>query len=107
MKAQEVKLPVRIRRKVFLIHVGELAKKKSLTIIENLRKAGISTSESLGRESLKAQLRLADKEKMDLALIIGQKEIFEESIIIRDLRNSIQETVQITKLADEIKKRLK
>ena len=107
MKAQEVKLPVRRERRVFLIHVGELAKKKSLTIIENLRKAGISASESLGRESLKAQLRLADKEKMDLALIVGQKEIFEESIIIRDLRNSLQETVQIMKLADEIKKRLK
>ncbi len=107
MKAQEVKLPIQNRKKVFLIHVGELAKKKSLTIIESLRKAGISVSEGLGRESLKAQLRLADKEKMELALIIGQKEIFEESIIVRDLRNSLQETVQQAKLAEEVKKRLR
>ena len=90
-----------------MIHVGELAKKKSLGIIEELRNAGIGVGESLGRESLKAQLKNADQEGMDLALIFGQREIFEESIIIRDLKNSLQETVPLRKLVEEIKKRLK
>jgi len=107
MKTQEVKLPVRGGKKVFMIHVGELAKKKSLGIIEELRNAGIGVGESLGRESLKAQLKNADQEGMDLALIFGQREIFEESIIIRDLKNSLQETVPLRKLVEEIKKRLK
>jgi len=87
--------------------VGELAKKKSLNIIEDLRSAGIGVSEALGRESLKAQLKTADKEGYELALIFGQKELFEQSIIIRDLKKSLQETVAIAKLKEEIKKRLK
>ncbi len=107
MQKQEVKLPPRNPKKVFLVHVGDLAKKKSLNIIEELRRAGISVAESLGRESLKAQLKTADKEGIELALIFGQKELFEGSIIIRDLKRSLQETVQLSKLAEEIKKRLR
>jgi histidyl-tRNA synthetase len=107
MKIREVKLPARSGKKVFFVHVGDLAKKKSLRIIEDLRRAGISVSEALGRESLKAQLKTADKEGFELALIFGQREVFEENIIIRDLRKSSQETVVLSKLGDEIKKRLK
>ncbi len=107
MQKQDIKLPPRPPRKVFLVHVGDLAKKKSLNIMEDLRRAGISVAESLGRESLKAQLKTADKEGIELALIFGQKELFEGSIIIRDLKKSLQETVSLAKLPEEIKKRLR
>lgn len=107
MKAQEIKIPARLTKKVFLIHVGEMAKKKSLKIIEELRRAGIGVSETLGRDSLKSQMKTADKEGYELALIFGQREIFEESIIIRNLKSSVQDTVQQAKLIEEIKKRLK
>lgn len=93
--------------KVFLIHMGDEAKKKGLALVEEFRNANIRVSESFGRESLKSQLRIADKEKAELALILGQKEVFEESIIIRDMRNSAQETVPLKKVVEEVKKKLK
>jgi histidyl-tRNA synthetase len=107
MKAQGAEAPHRPARKVFLIHVGELAKKKSLSLLEQLRSAGISASEALGRDSLKAQLRLADREGARLALIFGQKEIFEKSIIVRDLQTHLQESVSVDNIVEEVKKRLK
>jgi histidyl-tRNA synthetase len=107
MKAQGASPQVRSPRKVFMIHVGEQAKKKSLAIIEELRKGGISVTEALSRESLKAQLKMADREGANLALILGQKEIFENSIIIRDLKNSLQENVSLDRMVEEIKKKLK
>ncbi len=106
MKAQEMEAPRRVPKKVFVIHVGELAKKKSLNLLERLRSSGISVGEALGRDSLKAQLRLADKEGVKLALIFGQKEIFENSIIIRDLETHLQESVMMDTIVEEVKKRL-
>jgi histidyl-tRNA synthetase len=50
---------------------------------------------------------VADKEGISLALILGQKEIYEDSIIVRDLVNGLQEAVPLEKLAEEIKKRQK
>lgn len=107
MKAAKVSLGIRNKSKVFFVHIGDFAKKKSLMLIEELQNSGISVSESLGKDSLGAQLRSANKEGADYALIFGQKEAFEESIIIRDLKNSVQETVPLKKVVNEVKKRLK
>ena len=79
---------------------------EQLNLLEKLRSAGISASEALGRDSLKTQLRLADKEGVKIALIFGQKEIFENSIIVRDLETHLQESVPMDTIVEEVKKRL-
>jgi histidyl-tRNA synthetase len=107
MKGRSIKLVSRAKAKVFFIHVGDLAKKKTFALIEQFIEAGIPVIESLGRESLKAQLRVADKAGASLALIFGQKEAFEETIIIRDLKSGNQESIPLSKLIAEVKKRLK
>ncbi len=107
LRMQNVSVVPRGRPKLFLIHIGDLAKKKSLKIIEALREAGIPVRESLGRASLKAQLKLADKLESPLALIFGQKEAFEETIIIRNLESGAQETVPLTKMPEAIRRKLK
>ena len=57
------------------VHIGDLAKQKGFGVMESLRQAGIVVSESLGKDLLKAQMRLADKEGAAIALIFGQKEV--------------------------------
>ncbi len=96
----------RSRKEVYLIHVGALAKKKSVSLLEELRKGGVNVVSNLGKSSLSAQLEGTDKAGAPLALILGQKEVFEESIIIRDMRIGTQETVPLDKVVGEIKKRL-
>lgn len=107
MKIRGIKLPARGEKRVFLVYIGSLAKKKILRLMEDLRRANIPVAESLGRESLRAQLKTADKEGFELALILGHKEVFEERVIIRDLRKSLQETVPWSKLVEEVRKRLR
>ena len=63
--------------------------------------------EMFGRESLGSQMKAADKEGVALALIMGQKEVFEESVIIRDMGSGAQEIIPLKKVAEEVKKRLK
>ncbi len=106
MKAKNINVNPRGRGKVFLIHVGAEAKKKSLSLLEEFRKENIRVIESLGKDSLRAQMRSADKEGADLALIFGQKEVFEDSIIIRDFKTGAQETVPLKKAIREVKKRI-
>lgn len=106
MKAQGIVPELKEPKKVFFIRIGEVAKKKSLKIIEELRKKKIPVFEDLGRESLKSQLKLANKKGIPLVLILGQKEVYEESIIIRNLKTSIQENIPLSRLIDSIKKYL-
>ena len=95
------------QRKIFLAQLGELAKRKSLRLYEEFRKVNIPISESLGKDSLKTQLRSADRTGAIYTLILGQKEALEGSIIIRDMKTGRQEIVKWDKAAQEVKKRLK
>jgi len=107
MKPRDVKVPKAPGTKVFLAQLGDLAKKKSLKLFEDFRKAKIPISESFGRDSLKAQLNRANRLGVRYTLILGQKEALEGTIIIRDMASGRQEVVKMEKAVGEMKRRLK
>jgi len=92
--------------KVFLVELGEMGRRKSLKLFETLHEAGIVTAESFGRDSIKAQLKNADRLGVKLALILGQQEALDGTVIIRDMQSGVQETVPQEKMVDQVKKRL-
>lgn len=105
MKARNIQITAKNPRRVFLVHAGDSAKKKAFKLMRDLMAEGIQVSEALAKESLKAQLKSADKEGVQIALILGQKEIYESSVIVRDMRTGLQESVNLGKIVNEIKKR--
>ncbi len=92
---------------VFLIQLGAEAKKRSLSLFDELRKLNIAVNGFFGENSLKLQLEEAEKVKSRFALILGQKEVMDESIIVRDMESGIQELVPLAKVAQYIKRKLK
>ncbi len=83
---------------ILVIQLGDKAKLKCLPIVYRLNKLGFRTTTVPGKESLRSQLKMADKLKVDLALIIGQREAFDDSIIIRQMKEGAQETIDIERL---------
>ena len=75
--------------------------------MEELRRANLPTGESLDRHSIKSQMKIADKFNVKFTLIFGQKEALDNEMIIRDMESGVQETVPLSKLVFEIKRRLK
>jgi histidyl-tRNA synthetase len=106
LKARGIDFQKKAPKRIFFAHAGELAKKKAFSIINYLRNEGIVVLESLTKESLSSQLKLADKEKIEIAIILGQKEIFENNVIVRDLVAGTQETIPLEKLLNDIKRRM-
>lgn len=93
--------------KIFLAQLGDLPKKKSLKLLEDFRKAKIEVAESLGRDSLRTQLMRADKLGVEYALILGQREVLDNTIAIRNMATGEQKTVKLDTIVEELKKRLK
>jgi len=107
MKEADVKVGEEKKVKVFLAQLGTLGKKKSLKLFEELRQAGISAGESFDRDSLKSQLKIADKYSAKYTLLLGQKEALEGSVILRDMETGNQESLKLDTAVIEIKKRFK
>lgn len=92
--------------KVFFTHLGELAKRKGMMIVEELRKVGIETQEFLGRDSIKSQLKVAERVGAEIALLLGQKEALDGTIIVRETGLGVQETIPQDKLVEFLKRKL-
>lgn len=92
---------------VFIAQLGDLAKRKALKLLEEFRKSNIKTEETLGRDSLKAQLNRADRMGAKYTLIIGQREALDETALVKDMENGKQQIVKMDKLSEKLKKELK
>jgi histidyl-tRNA synthetase len=90
--------------KIYFIQLGFEAKLKSLEIIEVLRNARIPVTHSLNKDSLSMQLAIAEKQQIPYALIFGQKEALDGTVIVRDMLTRSQETVKLAALAEYTKK---
>jgi len=107
MKEQEIEISGEPEIQVFLAQLGNLAKRKSLRLLEDFRKARVRVAESFGRDSLKVQLNKADKIGAKYTLILGQKEALEGVIIIRDMASGKQDIVKLEEVVAKVKKKLK
>ena len=107
MKIQGIKSPKPTEANVFLAQLGVLAKRKSLKLFEKFRKAKIKVAESFGKDSLKSQLRTADRLGIRYVLIFGQKEALEETITIKDMKTGTQKIIKLKDIVKEIQKRLR
>ena len=89
--------------KIYFIQLGFDAKLKSLNVIEILRKGKIPIAQSISKDNLGAQLAMAEKSGINHAIIFGQKEALEDSVIVRDMSNRSQETIKLSNLLEYIK----
>jgi histidyl-tRNA synthetase len=108
LKIKELNLPVpdKPKRDIFVAQLGESAKRKAMKLYETLRAEGIKVSECFAKDGLKNQLEVANKLGVRYALILGQKELSEGTILLRDMEAGAQETINFNKAVSAIRKRL-
>ena len=108
MAMQDKKIAPKPKRtpKVFLIQLSQSAKQKSMSIIEMFRTANIYIAQSISKDNLNSQLSLASRMNVPYVLILGQKEVLENSIMVRDMATGAQESVPMEKVVEIIKKKI-
>lgn len=90
---------------IFIAQLGDAARRKALTLWHEVVK-DIPAAAALSKEGLKAQLEIANRLQVRYAIILGQKEIIDKTVIIRDMEAGIQEIVDYNKLISVIKRKI-
>ena len=94
------------KKRVLVIPISEPLKGKALQISEELRKTGIETEfEVMGRKMARA-LEDADKRKIDYAVLVGERELKEGKVVVRDLAEREQTAVHLEELTKKIRGQL-
>jgi histidyl-tRNA synthetase len=103
MQMQKPALSTRREKTAVVIPVKQELKAEALKISQMLREAGISVEfEVMGRKMAKA-LEDADRRKVDYAVIVGERELREGAVVVRDLAKHEQITVKIERLPEKIR----
>ena len=107
MKAKEIEFNPKKKEGIFIVQVGDLAKRKAFKIIQDFRAAKINLFEAISKDSMKLQLTKANKLGINTVLIIGQQEALNNTVIIKDMTTGKQSIVKQENIVKEVKKRIK
>jgi len=92
------------RPKASFVQLGFESKLLSLGVLELLRQANIPVYQALAKDRLGAQVTIVEKYHIPYALIMGQKEAIDKSIIVRDTETHAQDSVALEELVRYMKK---
>ena len=75
--------------------------------MNDLWNSGVDAEGCLDKGGISNQLAAADKIGAKYTLIMGQKEAYDGTVIIKEMLSGVQEIVTLDKLIPEIKRKLK
>lgn len=89
---------------IFLAQLDVSAKAKSMFLFKELLSKGYNVRQAFHLDALKAQLEEAKSHKAKIILILGKKELSEETILFRDTESGVQEIIAQKDLISRLEK---
>ena len=98
LKKQDISVEALPRPEVFIAFAGNEVKAEAIKLASTLRRKGIGVIVTVGKKSLKSQLRQANNLNAHYAIILGEEELKGGSVILRDMKTTEQKTALIEEL---------
>lgn len=92
---------------IFVAVTGKPLLNEGFNILGELRRAGYSCDCDYCGKSLKGQLRFAQKRGARFSIIIGEDELKEDSVLLKDMDNSTQEKVKTKDLLSAVEVKIR
>jgi len=106
LRQQGIEPPVLPAPRVQVSPLGEAARLPAIELVRDLRTAGIGVAPAFGGRSLKSQLKGADKAGIAYTLILGDQELANGVVVVRDMVSSQQETIALPGIVDWLRARV-
>jgi histidyl-tRNA synthetase len=87
---------------LFAVLLGAGAQQAGLKVIEGLRRRGIRAETDFLDRSLKAQMRAANRLGAPYAIIIGEQELSNKRLILKDMKEGQQEEMDLDEAVERI-----
>jgi len=95
------------KRDVYVAQIGDEARKKCFRLMNDLWNNGVDAEGCLDKGGISGQLAAANKIGARYTLIMGQKEAYDETVIVKEMFSGTQEIIPLDKVISEIKRKLK
>ncbi|MGJ4169232.1 histidine--tRNA ligase [Corynebacterium sp.] len=100
LEAEEKKASTGRRVDVYGVALGAEAKRRMVSIVNDLRGRGISADMSYGDRGLKGAMKGADRAGALYALVLGDKELAEGTVTVKDLAAHEQQQIDLAAVVE-------
>ncbi|MED4401047.1 histidine--tRNA ligase [Metabacillus fastidiosus] len=104
LDAEGVKLPIDQHIDCYIVTMGDKAKDMSVSLLYNLRKAGLTVEKDYEDKKMKAQFKAADRLNARFVAVLGDDEIEKNIISVKNMETGTQEEVSIDELVSYLSK---
>ncbi|WP_027407920.1 histidine--tRNA ligase [Anoxybacteroides tepidamans] len=106
LEAEGISLPVSQGIDCFIVALGEKAKDESVILVNQLRQAGLSVEKDYQDRKVKAQLKAADRLNAKYVAILGDDELANQVINLKNMATGEQTEVPLNEFVQYVKKAL-
>jgi histidyl-tRNA synthetase len=102
MESNGIEIPLPDSTDVFVAVMGENAKKFGLSLTRKLRSQGIKAEMDLLSRNIKGQFKYADRLHAKYTIVIGDNELAEGKVSLKEMSTSEQKLISIDDIVKEI-----
>lgn len=102
LEHQQVEVPNLNALDVYVIALGDEAKRPVNKLVYELRQAGVKAEQDYQNRKLKAQMKSADRLNVKYTAIVGEDELANESVMLKEMATGEQKLVKFSELAAEL-----
>lgn len=96
LNTQNVELPAEKDLDCYIVAMGKEAKKRSVSLVHELRRAGVKADKDYMDRKTKAQFKAADRTNSTFTVVIGDDELEAEAVNIKNMETGAQEEVPLS-----------
>lgn len=106
LDAEGVVLPIEDSLDCYLVTMGDQAKEKAPSLLYQFRKAGLKADKDYLDKKMKAQFKAADRLKTKFVAVLGDDELANGVISVKEMATGEQKEVALDQVTDYIMKQL-
>ncbi|MFS0861685.1 histidine--tRNA ligase [Fredinandcohnia sp. 179-A 10B2 NHS] len=106
LQAEQIDLPVEAKVDCYVATIGEKASAKSVVLVNNLRKAGLTAEKDYLNKKVKAQFKAADRLQAQFVAVLGDEELEQNVINVKNMETGQQEEINIDQFISYLKEKV-
>ena len=106
LRSEGVELPGADGLDFFAVPIGAEAKNRLFALVTELRRSGVSADLAYGGKGIKGAMKAADRSGARFALVLGERDLAEGVVQLKELATGEQESVSLTDLVTTLQGKL-
>ncbi|PLR68249.1 histidine--tRNA ligase [Bacillus sp. UMB0893] len=103
LDAEKVELPIEQSIDCYVVALGDKAKDRSVSLLYEMRKAGLTAEKDYEDKKMKAQFKAADRFQAKFVAVLGEDELEKNIISVKNMETGSQTEVALDELIAYIK----